>query len=201
MIVLDRGRVTDGIPASKQVSLKKGESQDDLLFRYAHGYKSKACSSTFWYSRPLSLGSKWDSFVWLQVDFVHRRFTSGMPSKKRRKGESSEEEGSQDQGETQFEPHESDNSEIFWDVKCILNEKPGFYFVDWDGIDPATGEPWPPSWVTKTDCTDDLIQEWKAAKRKKKEEAKAAKFAKSSTYALYLSSEAVHIVLSSFTQM
>jgi len=124
-----------------------------------------------------------------------------MPSKKRRRGKSSEEEGSQVQEETQFEPHESDNSETFWDVKRILNEKPGFYFVDWDGIDPATGEPWPPSWVAKTDCTDDLIREWKAAKRKKKEEAKAAKSAKSSTYTLHLSSEGVHIALSSFTQM
>ena len=115
-----------------------------------------------------------------------------MPSKNRGKGKSSEEGGSQVQEETQFEPHESDNSEIFWDVKCILNEKPGFYFVDWDGTNPATGERWPPSWVTKTDCTDDLIREWKAAKRKKKEEAKAAKFTKSSTYTVHLFSEAAH---------
>jgi len=122
-----------------------------------------------------------------------------MPSKKRGRGKSSEVGESQVQGETQFEPHELDHSETFWDVKCILNEKPGFYFVDWDGVDPATGKPWPPSWVAKTDCTDDLIREWKAAKRKKKEEAKAAKSAKSSTYSLCLCSEGVHIVLCSFT--
>ena len=120
-----------------------------------------------------------------------------MPSKKRGRRNSSEEEGSQVQEETRFEPYESDHSEAFWDVKCILNEKPGFYFVDWDGVDPATGKPWPPSWVAKSDCTNELIQEWKAAKRKKKEEAKAAKAAKTSTYILYFS-EGVHVALCSF---
>ena len=121
-----------------------------------------------------------------------------MPSKKRGRGNSSEDEGSQVQEETRFEPYESDHSETFWDVKCILNEKPGFYFVDWDGVDPATGKPWPPSWVAKSDCTAELIQEWKAAKRKKKEEAKAAKSAKSSTYTLHFL-EGVHVALCSFT--
>ena len=122
-----------------------------------------------------------------------------MTSRKRGRGKSSEGEESQIQEETQFEPHESDNSETFWDVKCILNEKPGFYFVNWDGIDPATGNPWPPSWVAKTDCTDDLIQEWKGAKRRKKEETKAAKSAKRSTYTLCMRSKGVYDALCSFT--
>ena len=121
-----------------------------------------------------------------------------MPSKKRGRGNNSDEEGSQVQEETRLEPYESDHSEAFWDVKCILNEKPGFYFVDWDGVDPATGKPWPPSWVAKSDCTDELIQEWKAAKRRKKEEAKAAKAAKTSMYTLYFS-EGIHGAFCSFT--
>jgi len=112
-----------------------------------------------------------------------------MPSKRRGRGKSSGDEGSHVQEETQFEPHESDSAETFWDVKCILNEKPGFYFVDWDGVNPATGNPWPPSWVAKIDCTNDLIQEWKAARRKKKEEAKAAKYPKRSTYAFICAQE------------
>lgn len=147
------------------------------------------------------------SEIWGQVALFARKLISSaalrirMPSKKRGRGESSEVEGSQVQEETHFEPHKPSHSESFWDVKCILNEKPGFYFVDWDGADPATGKPWPPSWVAKADCTDDLIREWKAAKRKKKEEAKAAKPAKSSTYFLSLCSEGVRIALCSFTLM
>ena len=158
-----------------------------------------ACSSTFWYPRLLhssDLGGKWGLLFASKVDFVHGPFTSGMPSKKRGRGKSSEGEGSQVQEETQFEPRESNNSESYWDVKCILNEKPGFYFVDWDGVDPATGKPWPPSWVVKTDCTDDLIQEWKAAKRRKRLEAKSAR---SSTYTLHLCSKGVRVALCSFT--
>jgi hypothetical protein len=124
-----------------------------------------------------------------------------MPSKKRGRGKSSEGEGSPVLEETQLGPHESESSETFWDVKRILKEKPGFYFVDWDGVDPATGKPWPPSWVAKSDCTGDLIQEWKAAKRKKKEEAKAAKSAKRGMYTLCLSLEGVHITLCLFAGM
>jgi hypothetical protein len=103
-----------------------------------------------------------------------------MPPKKRGRRKGLEGEGSPVQEEAQFGSHESDSTETFWDVKRILKEKPGFYFVDWDGVDPATGKPWPPSWVAKTDCTGDLIQEWKATK----EEAKAAKSAKRGMYTL-----------------
>ncbi|KAG6878558.1 hypothetical protein C0992_007920, partial [Termitomyces sp. T32_za158] len=38
----------------------------------------------------------------------------------------------------------------------------------WAGIDPATKKPWAQSWVPKSDCTDDLVHEWKRRKSKKR---------------------------------
>jgi hypothetical protein len=56
----------------------------------------------------------------------------------------------------------------FYNVVAILQEKKSMYLVQWEGTDPATGKDWDPSWVKKSDCTDDLIREWKAKKAKKK---------------------------------
>jgi hypothetical protein len=88
---------------------------------------------------------------------------------KRKINEVMEEDGGDDiLGLTQFEPHESDNSQTMWDVVAILRESGSKYKVQWDGVDPGTGEPWKPSWIPKEDCTDELIQEWKAKKRNRK---------------------------------
>jgi hypothetical protein len=72
---------------------------------------------------------------------------------------------------TQFEPG-SDDNETLWSVLEIVKEDKRRYLVKWEGTDPDTGKPWDPSWVPKTDCTDDLIYEWKLMKAKK---AKARK--------------------------
>ncbi|KZT38310.1 hypothetical protein SISSUDRAFT_969784, partial [Sistotremastrum suecicum HHB10207 ss-3] len=48
-----------------------------------------------------------------------------------------------------------------WNVEKILNEKGKMYLVAWEGIDPATGKRWEPSWVEKSACTNELIREWK----------------------------------------
>ncbi|OBZ71740.1 hypothetical protein A0H81_08750 [Grifola frondosa] len=40
------------------------------------------------------------------------------------------------------------------------------YLVRWAGIDPETGEPWKPSWMSKGNCTDGLVARWEAAKAK-----------------------------------
>jgi hypothetical protein len=81
--------------------------------------------------------------------------------------------------ETQFIP-QSDDEETLWNVECILQERKGEYLVRWEGTDPVTGKPWPPSWVVKHDCTDDLIGEWKKEKASRqkgvqKSKAKASK--------------------------
>ncbi|KAF8960772.1 hypothetical protein BDZ97DRAFT_1594011, partial [Flammula alnicola] len=48
-----------------------------------------------------------------------------------------------------------------WEVIEITAEKGNTYKVRWKGNDPKTMKPWPQSWVKKTDCTDDLVMEWK----------------------------------------
>ena len=67
---------------------------------------------------------------------------------------------------TQFEPL-PDDSDTLWNVLEILKENKQRYLVKWEGIDPETGKPWRHSWVPKSDCTDDLIREWKITKAKK----------------------------------
>jgi hypothetical protein len=68
-----------------------------------------------------------------------------------------------------FVPQE-DDEETLWEVVCITGEKGNTYKVQWKGLDPKTQKPWPQSWVKKSDCTDDLVVEWK---RLKKEKAKS----------------------------
>ncbi|CAE6471966.1 unnamed protein product [Rhizoctonia solani] len=74
--------------------------------------------------------------------------------------------------ETQFEVR-SDDGENLYNVEKILAEKGGKYLVQWEGIDPTTGEKWAPDWVPKTDCTDDLIADWKREKAAKQHKARS----------------------------
>lgn len=67
--------------------------------------------------------------------------------------------------ETQFIPR-SDDDEVLWDVQEITAERGRKYRVKWVGTDPATGKPWAQSWVAKHDCTDKLVAEWKAKKKR-----------------------------------
>lgn len=58
-----------------------------------------------------------------------------------------------------------------WKAIEILAERGNRYKVNWVGDDPATGNPWPPSWVNKEDCTHALVEGWerkKAAKKRKR---------------------------------
>jgi len=65
-----------------------------------------------------------------------------------------------------FEPQE-DDEETLWEVIRITGEKGNTYKVQWKGLDPKTLKPWPQSWVKKSDCTDDLVIEWKRLKKDK----------------------------------
>lgn len=93
-----------------------------------------------------------------------------MPASKRQ--QSPEETQLPGMGETQFEPHSSDeNSDTnLYNVVRVINEKGSKYLVEWEGVEPTTGNPWPASWVLKKDCTPDLIMEWKALKKARKQE-------------------------------
>ncbi|WVQ77216.1 hypothetical protein IAR50_006899 [Cryptococcus sp. DSM 104548] len=70
---------------------------------------------------------------------------------------------------TQFQPTEDDVDELY-DAIRILDERvkkgKGEYLVEWAGIDPDTGETWLPEWTAKTSCTNDLIKEWRAVKKR-----------------------------------
>lgn len=69
--------------------------------------------------------------------------------------------------ETQFESQSGDEENLY-NVERILAEKGRKYLVQWEGTDPTTGQRWPPDWVPKTDCTNDLIADWKREKAKMK---------------------------------
>lgn len=74
---------------------------------------------------------------------------------------------SQEQG--QFSPHSSDaEGDNVYPVECVVAQKGHRYKVRWVGVDPETGEPWPDSWVTRSDITDDVVQEWKIKQKVKK---------------------------------
>jgi hypothetical protein len=81
-----------------------------------------------------------------------------------------------------FVPQE-DDEETLWEVICITGEKNGLYKVRWKGVDPKTRKPWPQSWVRKSDCTDDLVREWRRQK-KEKEKAKGERTIRDKSYVL-----------------
>lgn len=76
--------------------------------------------------------------------------------------------------DSQFVPQENDD-ETLWEVIEILAERKHQYRVRWDGINPATNNPWAPSWVPKHDCTHKLVHEWKKKQLRQKKEREVAK--------------------------
>ncbi|KAI9573038.1 hypothetical protein HD554DRAFT_2013467 [Boletus coccyginus] len=79
---------------------------------------------------------------------------------------SSDESNANDIDETQFVDRSGDE-DVLWEVKEITAERGNKYKVKWAGVDPATGKPWAQSWVAKRDCTNDLVVEWKAKKKRR----------------------------------
>ncbi|KAL0069357.1 hypothetical protein AAF712_003722 [Marasmius tenuissimus] len=65
--------------------------------------------------------------------------------------------------ETQFVPQEDDNETLYRVIE-ITKERPKEYQVRWAGNNPKTKKPWDLSWVKKSDCTHDLVVEWKKKK-------------------------------------
>lgn len=60
----------------------------------------------------------------------------------------------------------------YWTVIKITGERSKTYQVEWAGVDPETGRPWPLDWVPKEDVTQDLVYTWKEEKDER--EAKKA---------------------------
>ncbi|KAN0082488.1 hypothetical protein V8E55_008283 [Tylopilus felleus] len=67
--------------------------------------------------------------------------------------------------ETQFVDQPGDE-DVLWAVQEITAERGNKYKVKWVGVDPDTGKPWAQSWVAKHDCTNDLVIQWKARKKR-----------------------------------
>ncbi|KAA8900738.1 class II histone deacetylase complex subunits 2 and 3-domain-containing protein [Sphaerosporella brunnea] len=60
----------------------------------------------------------------------------------------------------------------WFEIQAIIGEKSSRYKVNWKGLDPATGEPWKPEWVSKSLVTEDAIREWEDKKRQRKKKPK-----------------------------
>lgn len=53
----------------------------------------------------------------------------------------------------------------FYPVKRIVGESAKDEFeVEWEGLNPETGESWENSWVPSDHCTDDLKETWREEK-------------------------------------
>ncbi|EFP75397.2 uncharacterized protein PGTG_01990 [Puccinia graminis f. sp. tritici CRL 75-36-700-3] len=50
-----------------------------------------------------------------------------------------------------------------WEAIEILEEKGGKYYIKWAGIDPATQEPWEPTWEPKSMANAALVADWRKA--------------------------------------
>ncbi|KAH7016616.1 hypothetical protein B0J12DRAFT_546946, partial [Macrophomina phaseolina] len=48
-----------------------------------------------------------------------------------------------------------------WRARGILDESARHYRIDWEGVDPATGKRWAPTWEPKRNANAALIQHWK----------------------------------------
>ncbi|KAI0079630.1 hypothetical protein K474DRAFT_1770171, partial [Panus rudis PR-1116 ss-1] len=55
-----------------------------------------------------------------------------------------------------------DDAQTLWEVIEIIEERKGQYRVRWAGKNPKTHKRWAPTWVDKSDCTDELVRIWKA---------------------------------------
>lgn len=64
-----------------------------------------------------------------------------------------------------------------WPIKSILDEDSTgqWFWLEWEGADPNTGEPWPPTWTHRArliGCTQ-LLREWEDEKRAARETAES----------------------------
>lgn len=79
-----------------------------------------------------------------------------------------------------METSQPDGDDEFWPVLQIIEESARQFKVEWVGIDPATGAPWPPSWVPKSDCTDDIVVKWREKKKPRPKEEGSRKSGRAS---------------------
>jgi hypothetical protein len=80
---------------------------------------------------------------------------------------------------------ELSSSDELWAAESILDEKRSGrklqYLVEWKGIDPRTGDTYPPTWEPEKNCTPALVDEWKSKKAARRGSAGAARSAQKSS--------------------
>jgi hypothetical protein len=72
--------------------------------------------------------------------------------------DSNEIDHSEDESESVDDDSEDDEE---YEVTAVLDERGGEVMVQWSGIDPATGEPWEPTWVPESDSFKDLLDKYR----------------------------------------
>ncbi|KAH0825662.1 hypothetical protein J3R83DRAFT_5786 [Lanmaoa asiatica] len=87
--------------------------------------------------------------------------------------------------ESRFIPRPDDDA-MLREAKEITAETTNKCKVAWDGIDPDTGKPWEPSWVSKSDCTNEAVAQWEAKKGKVKSKNAGSGSARSKLGAAFL---------------
>jgi hypothetical protein len=54
-----------------------------------------------------------------------------------------------------------------WAATQILKEAKKYYYIEWEGIDPETNQPWKPTWEPKRMANKALVEAWKEMKKRK----------------------------------
>lgn len=54
----------------------------------------------------------------------------------------------------------SDQQTTMWKMKEMIQETAHKYKIEWEGIDPNTGQPWPQTWEPKLNANDSAIDDW-----------------------------------------
>ncbi|KAI0074111.1 hypothetical protein K474DRAFT_1710117 [Panus rudis PR-1116 ss-1] len=70
---------------------------------------------------------------------------------------------------------ENDLGDGWWVVTEIIAQRGRRYQVLWAGLD-ENGKPWAPSWVSKKDCTPEVVRAWEEKKAEKAKKRKAKKY-------------------------
>lgn len=85
---------------------------------------------------------------------------------------------------------ESSSQDTEYEAIEILKEKAGLYYIRWAGVDPATNQPWKPSWEPKALANDLLVADWKEKKKKRKRRSSRRNTYRSESISYWSSSSA-----------
>ena len=69
----------------------------------------------------------------------------------------------------------SELSEDEWLAKGILDENETQYLIEWEGVDPATGQSWTPDWQPKENASEALVVTWESLKRENRSTVRSKK--------------------------